>query len=105
MSKNIYNYCPHCGHNILKSNSILPNFCSYCGYELRKKRIPIQSNTQCTICHEAIDVQKSKAIKCSYCGSHYHEACVSSWLTTYNTCPTCLNVFIFPNSNLIIKKY
>ena len=96
MSDTNFNYCPNCGKKIQKSNSRKINFCCYCGRELKTKKVNLHDRIQCTVCHEFIWQGRSRTIKCSFCGSQYHYSCVSSWLTKYNSCPMCQNVFLNP---------
>ena len=59
------------------------------------------SNVKCTICHKHIKLaEESNLIKGPFCGSTYHYLCVAFWLSKYNSCPTCQNVFLDPNANL-----
>ncbi len=59
------------------------------------------SEVKCTICHKLIKLaEESDLIKCPYCESTYHYLCVAFWLSKYNSCPTCQNVFLDPNANL-----
>ncbi|MFX1426323.1 MAG: RING finger domain-containing protein [Promethearchaeota archaeon] len=39
-----------------------------------------------------------KIFKCPYCGSQFHQNCISSWLYDYNSCPLCLNSFLMPKT-------
>ena len=96
MSDTYFNYCPNCGKKIQKSTSRKVNFCCYCGRELKKKKVYLHDKIQCTVCHEFIWHGRNRIIKCSFCGSQYHHSCVSSWLTKYNSCPMCQNVFLNP---------
>ncbi|MFX1313874.1 MAG: RING finger domain-containing protein [Promethearchaeota archaeon] len=104
MSEKAYNYCPYCGIKLLKKYSSKANFCYHCGKKLRNVNKRIYPKVQCTICHKYISHEHLNTIKCSYCGSQYHESCVSSWLLKYNTCPMCQNVFIFPNNQVFEIK-
>ncbi|MHA1240008.1 MAG: RING finger domain-containing protein [Promethearchaeota archaeon] len=99
-----FNYCPNCGKKIQKSTSNVVNFCCYCGRKLKKKKLNSRDRIQCTVCHEFIWYGRSRTIKCSFCGSQYHYSCVSSWLTKYNSCPMCQNVFLNPNLVLSRKR-
>ena len=59
------------------------------------------SHVNCTICHKNIKLaEESNLIKCPFCESTYHYLCVAFWLSKYNSCPTCQNVFLDPNANL-----
>ena len=95
-----YNFCPHCGRKLPRLNADKINYCSFCGAKLKNQKPKVT----CTVCHEHIYQEKSKGIKCSFCGSEYHPTCVSSWLLKYNACPMCQNVFTFPNKNLHVIK-
>ncbi len=99
-----FNYCPNCGKKIQKSNSKIVNFCCYCGHKLKAKDTPSQENIRCTICHEFIWPRSTRIIKCSFCGSSYHNSCVHDWLARYNACPMCQNVFLNPNLVLSRKR-
>ena len=57
-------------------------------------------SVQCAVCHKFIDFGKENIIKCPFCENAYHYLCVAFWLSKYNSCPTCQNVFLDPNSNL-----
>ena len=105
MPDRTFNYCPHCGKKLPKTNDFKANFCSFCGYKLRNKSEYSHPNVQCTICHNYISHEHKNSIKCSYCGSQFHSNCVSSWLLKYNACPMCQNVFTFPNRSLIELKH
>ena len=93
-----FNYCPYCGKKIQGLNISQLNYCCFCGIKLRKNYKSSKMKTQCTICHEYIGQKKNNTIKCSYCDSQYHPACITSWLLKYNSCPMCLNVFLMPKS-------
>ncbi|MFX1572634.1 MAG: RING finger domain-containing protein [Promethearchaeota archaeon] len=101
----VLNYCPYCGIKLSKINSSKANFCCHCGNKLRHEYKKTYQKVQCTICHKYISHEYQNIIKCSYCGSQYHESCVSSWLLKYNACPMCQNVFIFPNKELVELKH
>lgn len=59
------------------------------------------SDVKCTICHKNIKLaEESNLVKCPFCESTYHYLCVAFWLSKYNSCPTCQNVFLDPNANL-----
>ncbi len=60
----------------------------------------VDSTVKCTVCHEFIKFGKENIIKCPFCESTYHYLCVAFWLSKYNSCPTCQNVFLDPNSEL-----
>ncbi len=55
---------------------------------------------QCTVCHEDIDLTTDKIIRCPFCGAVYHYLCIVFWLSEYNSCPSCQNAFLDPNSNI-----
>ena len=98
LSKYSYNYCSYCGNKLPDHNKNKANFCCYCGKQLRIEKIKISNQRiQCTICHKYINYNEAKTITCSYCGSKYHDYCISSWLIKYNACPMCQNVFLNPN--------
>ena len=105
MSNNIYNFCPYCGKRIPKFDKNKTNYCCFCGLKLIKRSNNTIKKVQCTVCHNFIDSNMNKTIKCTFCGSMYHSTCVSSWLQKYNACPMCQNVFIFPNKILNIKQH
>ncbi len=105
MSGKAFNYCPHCGKKLPKTNGSKANFCCYCGRKLRNENKKTYTRIQCTICHKYISNEYINTIKCSYCGSQYHSSCVTSWLLKYNACPMCQNVFIFPDKKLIELKH
>ena len=102
MSNTNFNYCSNCGKKIQKSTSRIVNFCSYCGQKLKKRKENLSDKIQCTVCHEFIWQGRNQTINCSFCGSQYHYSCVSSWLTKYNSCPMCQNVFL--NPNLVLSR-
>ncbi len=102
MSDTNFNYCPNCGKRIQKSNSKKVNFCCYCGHKLKIKDRTSQKNIQCTICHEFMGYRSTRIIKCSFCGSKYHDSCVYDWLARHNACPMCQNVFL--NPNLVLSR-
>ncbi|MBY8988880.1 MAG: hypothetical protein KGD61_10535 [Candidatus Lokiarchaeota archaeon] len=104
MPERVFNYCPNCGSKLLKSNKFKTNFCRFCGYKLKKTERNLQENVQCTICHEFISQRSTRIIKCSFCGSNYHNSCVHDWLARYNACPMCQNVFLNPNLVLSGKR-
>ncbi|TFF85660.1 MAG: hypothetical protein EU518_00780 [Promethearchaeota archaeon] len=58
------------------------------------------SNVECSVCRKKINFAKDKIIKCPYCGAVYHYLCVAFWLSKYNSCPSCQNVFLDPNQNI-----
>ena len=58
------------------------------------------SNIQCGICRKQINFIKENIIKCPFCSAVYHYLCVAFWLSKYNSCPSCQNAFLDPNSNL-----
>ncbi|MFX1381327.1 MAG: hypothetical protein ACFFBP_02715 [Promethearchaeota archaeon] len=60
----------------------------------------VDSTVKCTVCHEFINFAKDNIIKCPFCENTYHYLCVAFWLSKYNSCPTCQNVFLDPNSDL-----
>ena len=93
-----FNYCPYCGKKIQGLVISQLNFCCFCGTKLKKYNKSQKVRVQCTICHEDIGLKGSNTIKCSYCDSQYHSACITSWLLKYNSCPMCLNVFLIPKS-------
>lgn len=57
-------------------------------------------NVQCTVCHKKLDFAKDKIISCPFCGAIYHYLCVAFWLSKYNSCPSCQNQFLDPNSGM-----
>ena len=105
MSVKTINYCPNCGKRLHNSHGSEAKFCRYCGHKLRIENKSRYNKVQCTICHKYISHEDLNTIKCSYCGSQYHESCVFSWLLKYNACPMCQNVFIFPNKKIIELKH
>jgi len=58
------------------------------------------SDVQCSVCHKLLNFSKDEIIKCPFCGAVYHYLCVAFWLSKYNSCPTCQNAFLDPNSGL-----
>jgi len=90
------NYCPYCGKKLGTFNGTIPNFCSNCGKKLKTAVISKEKQVQCTICHDFILIGTKATIKCSFCGSKFHNLCVSSWLMEHNSCPMCQNVFLNP---------
>jgi len=58
------------------------------------------SNVECAVCRKKINFAKDKIIKCPFCGAVYHYLCVAFWLSKYNSCPSCQNVFLDPNQNI-----
>ncbi|MFX1390293.1 MAG: RING finger domain-containing protein [Promethearchaeota archaeon] len=101
MSDFIYNFCPFCGKKISRFSRSKSNYCSYCGKRLVIKIERSNIKVQCTICHKNVNPDVNRAITCSFCGSLYHESCVSSWLKKYNACPMCQNVYLYPNKTII----
>lgn len=96
MTKYSYNYCIYCGNKLPDYNKNQANYCCYCGKQIRIEEIkPSNKGIQCTICHNYIH-NKNRVITCSFCGSKYHEYCVSAWMIKYNACPLCQNVFLNP---------
>ncbi|MFX0030287.1 MAG: RING finger domain-containing protein [Candidatus Hermodarchaeota archaeon] len=93
-----FKYCPYCGKRFIKQNSIHRNFCSYCGKNLNKSFLYSIKRISCTICHESMTLNHDKIFKCPYCGSQFHQNCISSWLYDYNSCPLCLNSFLMPKT-------
>ncbi len=55
---------------------------------------------KCIICHKEVNVAEDHFIKCEFCGSLSHYACVVWWLTKYNSCPVCHNKYSIPNNAL-----
>ena len=102
LPERVYNYCPKCGSKLIKSTKYKTNYCSQCGRKLNIKHRITQNTSQCTICHEFIWQRSTRIIKCSFCGSKYHNSCVYDWLVRHNACPMCQNVFL--NPNLIISR-
>ena len=88
------NYCPYCGFKIKNYKSKL-NYCPHCGKSLRKAFRRFSTGLTCLICHKYIE-NKNIKIKCPYCGSSFHNTCAYRWFVNYNSCPYCLNQFIFP---------
>ncbi len=60
----------------------------------------LMSDVKCSVCHKNINLAKEKLIKCPFCSSTFHYLCVAYWLSKYNSCPTCQNNFLDPNSGL-----
>ncbi|MBD3198260.1 MAG: hypothetical protein GF317_24640 [Candidatus Lokiarchaeota archaeon] len=58
------------------------------------------SEIQCGICRKQINLADDKIIKCAFCGAVFHYLCVAFWLSEYNSCPSCQNVFLEPGSQL-----
>jgi uncharacterized CHY-type Zn-finger protein len=54
----------------------------------------------CGVCHKNINLGKEQLIKCPFCGAVYHYLCVAFWLSKYNSCPSCQNVFLDPNAGI-----
>ena len=98
LSETKLNYCPYCGKKIRGLNISQLNYCCFCGTKLKKNKVLPKPKVQCTICHEYISPKRNNTIKCSYCGSQYHNLCITSWLLKYNSCPMCLNVFLMPKT-------
>ncbi|MHA2269004.1 MAG: hypothetical protein ACXAB8_14495 [Promethearchaeota archaeon] len=96
MSLSRFNYCPYCGNKISGLNVSKLNYCSFCGISLKKTKKSTNAKTQCTICHKHVIPTEHKTIECSFCSSPYHYTCIESWLSKYNSCPLCLNVFLNP---------
>jgi hypothetical protein len=88
------NYCPYCGFNLRKYRN--PNYCSHCGRKLRKTSKHYSKQVQCGICHKYIELNDN-SISCPYCGGKFHKHCVSLWISQYNACPICQNVYVIPN--------
>lgn len=61
-------------------------------------------DVQCAVCRKGVFVGKDEFIKCYYCDSVFHYLCIASWISTHNSCPTCQNEFLDPNSPLF-KQY
>jgi rRNA maturation endonuclease Nob1 len=90
------NYCPYCGKKLVGLKSSKLNYCCFCGTSLKKTNKSAKFKTQCTICHKYFNLKVHRTIECSFCGSQYHSTCIESWLSKYNSCPFCLNVFLMP---------
>ena len=104
MSMERFNYCPYCGKRFAKQKSTKINFCSFCGKNLNKSHLSSIKKISCTICHETITLNNDKTIKCPYCGSQFHQKCISSWLYNYNSCPLCLNSFLLPKTIFVESR-
>ncbi len=70
------------------------------GTRIKAKEGIVDSTVKCTVCHQFIKFGTDNIIKCPFCDSTYHYLCVAFWLSKYNSCPTCQNVFLDPNSEL-----
>ena len=101
MQERSYNYCPYCGIKILRSKGCQVNYCRNCGKKLNKGEVNIVSRVQCPICRQYVWQGRLDTIECSFCGSKYHSKCVTNWLTRYNSCPLCQNVYLKPRENII----
>lgn len=55
---------------------------------------------QCGVCRKKFDFAKDKIIKCPFCDAVYHYLCVAFWLSKYNSCPSCQNTFLDPDSGM-----
>ncbi len=60
----------------------------------------LKTDVMCGVCREQINFARDKIIKCPFCGAIFHYLCVAFWLSKYNSCPSCQNKFLDPNSNL-----
>ncbi len=49
---------------------------------------------ECSICFKNIDLTAEKSLTCLFCDRSYHAACLKTWLSEHNICPTCLNVYL-----------
>ncbi len=54
----------------------------------------------CSICRKNFDWAKDQIIKCPFCDAVYHYLCVADWLSKHNSCPSCQNAFLDPNSGI-----
>ena len=54
----------------------------------------------CSICRKNFDWAKDQIIKCPFCDAVYHYLCVADWLAKHNSCPSCQNAFLDPNSGI-----
>ena len=54
----------------------------------------------CSICRKNFDWAKDQIIKCPFCDAVYHYLCVADWLAKHNSCPSCQNAFLDPNSGM-----
>lgn len=89
-------YCYNCGARIKNYIPEKTRYCSNCG--ARFSRSPGLNNgmSSCGICHKRLNVNSIKVIKCVYCDAVFHESCIYPWLTKYNACPSCQNVYLMP---------
>lgn len=85
------NFCPYCGSKLDRERKTKLNFCPFCGAEINDWI----KELKCTICHQKIKYYEH-SLNCAYCESPYHYNCVSGWLSKYNSCPTCQNIFLNP---------
>ena len=91
-------YCFNCG---VKLPKILTNHCTNCGVKLiEEKEINLKPVDMCTVCHKPI-YNKNQSIICPYCDCKYHYSCVASWISKYNACPMCFNVYVSPKLNVL----
>ncbi len=58
------------------------------------------TEAKCSVCFKDIDFSIDQVIKCAHCGGSFHYLCVAFWLSKYNSCPTCQNCFVVPDSGL-----
>ena len=105
MQERSYNYCPHCGIKILRNQGYQINYCRNCGKKLNMGEFTKVNRVQCPICRQYVWQGRSDTIECSFCGSKYHSKCVTNWLTRYNSCPLCQNVYLKPKENIIKLQY
>ncbi len=90
------NYCYNCGVKLKEYIEGKTNFCVKCGIKLADNSKNSAKKVQCTICHEYLDLEKERTIKCSFCESIFHYSCVANWLSKHNACPMCQNQFLIP---------
>ena len=104
MTNHNFRFCPYCGRRFSKPNTVHINFCPSCGKSLSKFYFSSLKKISCVICHENINSQENRNIKCPYCGSQFHRSCITNWLLDYNCCPLCLNTFLMPKTITIENR-
>nr|DAD48866.1 TPA_asm: hypothetical protein HUJ06_018803 [Nelumbo nucifera] len=56
----------------------------------------VSTDDVCTVCMEQLEVAPDKGGKQMPCGHVYHAACISTWLSLYNSCPLCRSTVASP---------
>ena len=57
-------------------------------------------NRQCVICRRIVNVVDDHFIKCNFCGTQMHYACIAMWIGKHNACPVCYNNYTIPHGEV-----